>query len=155
MIRFLGILAISLTLTCTGCWEFLGGEGPRTGIEVPQSDDDGCNGGYCVTLGPDYACQCADGCCEVDCDAEADGSCAVACEEGVDCAVECEGADDCSVSCPDAASCEVDCGGTTQCSVNCPETGCVVHGCDFPLYCAVSCGDGGIPEPLGDDWVCP
>lgn len=119
-----------------------------------MGDGDPC-GGYCVELGSDYACQCDCDRCDIECDTEADGSCAVACGEDHECAVTCEGSDDCSVSCPDTSLCEVDCGGTNTCSVNCPESGCVVHNCEFPMYCAVTCGDGGIPTQVGDDWICP
>jgi len=118
-------------------------------------DEDGLCGSYCVELGPDYACQCDCESCDIECDTEADGSCAVACGVDHDCAVTCEGSDDCSVSCPDTSFCEVDCGGTNTCSVNCPVSGCVVRNCEFPMYCAVTCGDGGVPTQVGDDWICP
>jgi hypothetical protein len=156
-------------------------------LSFPDDDDDvagvlddddaggGCSDGTCVYLDPDYACQCNDDCCEVECaPGGPEGSCAVACAEETACAVQCDGMEDCAVSCPSAESCavdctgtdtctvncseqacDVDCGDTGSCAVNCHESGCVVHNCDLPMYCVVTCGDGGLPTQSGDDWVCP
>jgi len=154
------LLSLCLVLPLVTSCEYLFGDGVEIDDDdlLGLDDDDsavGCTDGDCVYVDPDYACQCADDCCEIGCMAELEGSCSTACGSGTECVVDCAGSDDCSVSCPDSAWCEVDCTETNTCAVNCPATGCVVHGCAFPMYCAVTCGDGGLPSQSGDDWICP
>ncbi len=148
------ILGLSLALTGAGCI-FGVGEPGDDDDSTAAGDDDTCSDGDCVFLAPDHACACHDECCDIACQPDPGGSCAVSCDEESECAVDCGEGGDCTVSCAGSVFCEVDCRETT-CTVNCPDSSCVVHNCDFPWTCTVSCGAGGVvPTQQGDDWVCP
>ena len=146
-------LSMAAALAIGGC--LFGVSQPGDDDDDSTADDDACSGGDCVYLSPDHACACHDECCDIDCQPDVGGSCAVSCDVDSECAVDCGEGGDCTVSCAGSTFCEVDCRETT-CTVNCPDSSCVVHNCDLPWTCTVSCGEGGVlPTQQGDDWVCP
>jgi hypothetical protein len=95
------------------------------------------------------ACGSNDICSSDHCVCTAQDTCVHDCTQGgLDCHVECGGAqtcdvgcvpgENCHVECNQGKSCDVDCGGANDCHVACPPSGCTVKRCEGD--CIVTCG---------------